>query len=783
MKRTTRSCRLALKVPIYTFLFSLLQQFAADRNPYAPVIYKILVFSYIENFPDKLLREFLSHNLRKTLAKIPTLPVGTLVEPLAKQFGLVESDGELIAADVELLRAVVAHNRLSPQSGLLLFDTLSKLLLQSFPFAQALSAMILGVLRRNVETEVYCEYAVKFVSVCLAQIYKSFNEGGAMRLDRERQLGRLGKNEAEMDNDEIEKELKMKTHRAVLVNTARDILLLRQHMINDQLESRLLYSNREVKRLVGYHYKGIVTLLQIVSTGDAQLKIEEYDREMQAVEQMRESAVKRNNFIEKAQEKNKRDNDVNEFRKELLGVDEEPLPDRDPARPPQKKQSRLTAGTGSVNGFNTRNPLDFDDDNEAVSEDEFEEMKRKFGANIGLKERAKPQEPSQAEKRGEKAWEKDGADHRTRKYLEELKKKKEQRKLKSIEKEITQKIKEDKVEKQLAEDLQWRKKLNPLNDREMLLDHGLGEYYQRGLKAEPLAGFAPLDHNDGDEEAIEKESINALFFKFRSQLQFLFKKYANLIPDRASGSFELMGKRANSMSAPELFRLLADFFLADYIDKHEAVALMKLVNQKGENAQTPKYLDYDGFCRLLVNLAVLIHTRPPLSMDHLAHAVMFQSLLDLLDKARKMKGEDQPNFGTTRSAKYIQDKDMIELMNFRLAENPEYELPPVCLVDPELPQSAGEESRARVQAAGQPDDPDGLQALLRDPQRPDRRRLPVSAPHAEPPSSSRRPSSTGSLKQSRGKTSSRLTPKPSRPTKRTRRKRGPPRPLRPETGS
>ena len=110
-----------------------------------------------------------------------------------------------------------------------------------------------------------------------------------------------------------------------------------------------------------------------------------------------------------------------------------------------------------------------------------------------------------------------------------------------------------------------------------------------------------------------------------------------------------------------------------------------MVNEKGgANQKNLKFLDYDGFIKFLTNMALLIHTREPVNMPELSYALMFQSLLDMLDKSRRMRGEEQPNFGPKNSAKYLQEKDMIDLMNFRLQQDPEFVLPPVFLNDTDL---------------------------------------------------------------------------------------------------
>ena len=52
-------------------MFKILEFFGSDRNPYAPIIYKMLTFSLIENYENLILREFLLKNFIYTLKSFP----------------------------------------------------------------------------------------------------------------------------------------------------------------------------------------------------------------------------------------------------------------------------------------------------------------------------------------------------------------------------------------------------------------------------------------------------------------------------------------------------------------------------------------------------------------------------------------------------------------------------------------------------------------------------------------------------------------------------------------
>jgi len=73
-----------MRLVALNFLFKLLDLFSKERNPFAPIIYKTIVFSLVENHSDFQTREFVMANFTKLLVKIPSIPIGILIEPIAK---------------------------------------------------------------------------------------------------------------------------------------------------------------------------------------------------------------------------------------------------------------------------------------------------------------------------------------------------------------------------------------------------------------------------------------------------------------------------------------------------------------------------------------------------------------------------------------------------------------------------------------------------------------------------------------------------------------------------
>jgi len=71
-------------------MFRLLDQFSSERNRIAPVIYKTLIFSLVENHQDSKTREIFLQNFGFLFERVVTIPVALLIEPYVKLIHFAE---------------------------------------------------------------------------------------------------------------------------------------------------------------------------------------------------------------------------------------------------------------------------------------------------------------------------------------------------------------------------------------------------------------------------------------------------------------------------------------------------------------------------------------------------------------------------------------------------------------------------------------------------------------------------------------------------------------------
>jgi hypothetical protein len=86
-----RGCRDRLKIVSMlsvSLMAALIEQFARDRNEYAPILYKALTFVFIEQYNNMDSREEILHHFIKLFKTYQGMPISILCDPLLKQIQL-----------------------------------------------------------------------------------------------------------------------------------------------------------------------------------------------------------------------------------------------------------------------------------------------------------------------------------------------------------------------------------------------------------------------------------------------------------------------------------------------------------------------------------------------------------------------------------------------------------------------------------------------------------------------------------------------------------------------
>jgi hypothetical protein len=247
MKRAYRDKYNLLKIASLGKLFYLLDVFSIERNPYAPIIYKTLIFSLVENYTNTIIREYIMTNFIQTFASTPSIPIGILVDPIIKQMKVIETLG-YCTFDFEFFIAAARHPRFSIKNAVQSLDILGKVYLQDPIFSKTAVIPFMMIAGKFYQAPLMQEYLEKFVAYGLKQI--EFHE------IQQAKIYKL-KNKPRQVDDGIE----FKRLRDSVLDIIVKIIKLWDDSLNEKIKQLLISTNSEIRSHSNQNYKGIIIVL------------------------------------------------------------------------------------------------------------------------------------------------------------------------------------------------------------------------------------------------------------------------------------------------------------------------------------------------------------------------------------------------------------------------------------------------------------------------------------------------------------------------------------------
>eukprot|EP00825_Cyclidium_porcatum_P011874 TRINITY_DN16144_c0_g1_i3.p1 TRINITY_DN16144_c0_g1~~TRINITY_DN16144_c0_g1_i3.p1 ORF type:complete len:441 (-),score=70.91 TRINITY_DN16144_c0_g1_i3:109-1431(-) len=253
LKKAVRDKSDILKIGSYRFQFTLLDNFAQQRNPYAAIVYKKLTFSLMENHADINLREFILRNFIFIFKKFQSIPCEIILQPLIKQIQVSEQSQsyQLNLCDMEFFNMVAQHPKLKLKECILLFDLLNRLYLNDLIWAGAVTNALHQLLYRFVEIEGFQEYTIKLVKISLAIFYTSC---------KNRKI-KGPKDQAKKDVSE--NEIHSAQKRSLIIELMKFIINLQCRNLNDQIKPLLNNVSLQLKE-IKQENKGIIMLTNLI---------------------------------------------------------------------------------------------------------------------------------------------------------------------------------------------------------------------------------------------------------------------------------------------------------------------------------------------------------------------------------------------------------------------------------------------------------------------------------------------------------------------------------------
>ncbi|OMJ68547.1 hypothetical protein SteCoe_33967 [Stentor coeruleus] len=171
LERVSRDKSSILKIGCLGKMFQMLAQFAQVHNVYAPVIYKILTFSLIENYGEEMIKEFIIYNFIHLIEEIPEIPIKIVVEPLVKHLK-ISGELNLNISDLTFLSIISQHEKLNLKIALQLMDSLAKLYTVHLHVCDLLGDIFLTLCERFIALEPVHKYLRILIEVFLKNLSK-----------------------------------------------------------------------------------------------------------------------------------------------------------------------------------------------------------------------------------------------------------------------------------------------------------------------------------------------------------------------------------------------------------------------------------------------------------------------------------------------------------------------------------------------------------------------------------------------------------------------------------
>ena len=172
-------------------LFRVLLVFSSERNSFVPIIYKSLIFNFIEYHHDLSIRELMLSNFSYLFKMILSIPVGIMVEPYVKQIQYnLGKTYYFNLNDISFLTTIARHPRYNVKEAMLTLDILGKIFydigkeeameVEAFKtntyrgiyFNKVINPLFTLILSRYLIHELGVEFIFKFVKMSLLSFCK-----------------------------------------------------------------------------------------------------------------------------------------------------------------------------------------------------------------------------------------------------------------------------------------------------------------------------------------------------------------------------------------------------------------------------------------------------------------------------------------------------------------------------------------------------------------------------------------------------------------------------------
>ncbi|CAI2384566.1 unnamed protein product [Moneuplotes crassus] len=672
LKIMIRNSDKALQFTAISQMFKLLELFTEQKISAAPVLYKALIFVFIENHPDNTTRQFLMSNFISFFESSDTVPVGILLEPLIKQ--LMESEGTSYVYntfDFDFFTVVAKHPKLKLNDAIPLMDILAKIYLNDPVFAFAASVPFMIIVTSFMKYPLLMGYVQKFITLALSNILSSEEE---VKMSLESQKARKRKpiplppSRAKRSAKEAKKPMNQKAineklKKGCVIEICKKLIALQNPDINELIESLCLSIITQLEQRneqPGQYDKGLISILDLI--GNARDLIERFERE--EIERLKKQAESESKVLEKVEE-------VDDEQEEVV---------KKSSQSRRKRRDYSTDGTSRNSrkriGSLRRPPTG----EETLAVVPYLKQKPKNKVD-----RKAFEDLDKIRKQRQEVIKKKNQEQEKIKLIEEKRKKKlkKQIELRRVELGIQKRtgsdnkdallFKEGEVEQTAgfndftaSRGLQSNAFNSSISSKFSKLG-GVGKRFQENFKGPEVNLF----EYDAEEER-DVNAVKTVAKKYTKLLKYLFSKYANSgYSVKAFSNFEELNKKLQTITIAEIMKMLRDHHVTNrIIGKSKVSEIVRRVQPDS----TPLPLAYPVFVEFFTQLAYVIYAGPPNNLIHLTPAETLIKLINFFEESAKSRGQSTLLYEDP-DATSLGDKKVLDELNRRIKVNPSYSLP------------------------------------------------------------------------------------------------------------
>ena len=262
-----------LKYCWFTILFKLLEVFTADRNNYAPKIYKSLTFLLVENHQDNEIREFMFKNFADVFKNIKNIPIAIVLESLMKQIiisGNITYHFNIF--DFEFFQIVAKHPRLHLKLAIDFVDLLGKIIWNDVTFSSSASESFLIILRRYHDHETMQHYVSSFTKIAMKFLFDFEKQNKDLAKTHQLEGNKLksGKGNNFIRQISNPEDQKMKwIQKTLFIELLKKVIeRIGSVHLNNLLKPEIIKTFLQIQRKFKIKHKGLLVLIELFGNSD-----------------------------------------------------------------------------------------------------------------------------------------------------------------------------------------------------------------------------------------------------------------------------------------------------------------------------------------------------------------------------------------------------------------------------------------------------------------------------------------------------------------------------------